>query len=217
MAHLQRSAWLIFEPRESNRARVCAAARTKRRKMAIHADGPAFTMFAIHSCPLPPGSLLSAYQAHGAYADCYATDVAGVVTHEAYVAAFYTSPVFKVERTILKWVVAKPATDAQARRLAAATLDQFAAWRVEKRAPNELLLTDYLGRTRSWLMVAPMQMAGGAATRLYFGSAVVPPASGKPGREAMGPLFRALLGFHKLYSVVLLRAARSRVIKSLAV
>jgi len=51
---------------------------------------------------------------------------------------------------------------------------------------------------------------GVAGTRLYFGSAVVPRRSARSGREGLGPLFSSLLGFHKLYSRLLLRAARSR-------
>jgi hypothetical protein len=51
-------------------------------------------------------------------------------------------------------------------------------------------------------MVAP----DGAGTRLFFGSAVVPDRHGR-----MGAGFSALLWFHKIYSVALLRAARARV------
>jgi hypothetical protein len=45
---------------------------------------------------------------------------------------------------------------------------------------------------------------------LYFGSAVVP-VRGKSGRPAMGRQYRALLGFHKLYSQLLLRAAAAKI------
>ena len=61
--------------------------------------------------------------------------------------------------------------------------------------------------TRSWLMVAA---AGENATRLYFGSAVVPVVDRKSGKSTMSFTFRALIGFHKLYSRALLRAAASR-------
>jgi hypothetical protein len=54
----------------------------------------------------------------------------------------------------------------------------------------------------------------GAGTRLYFGSAVVPLRDAKTGGTRMGPLFRALLGFHRLYSRVLLRAAAKRLSRS---
>jgi hypothetical protein len=154
------------------------------------------------SSPLPPGALLAKYVREGAYTDCYVTDIAGAVSHAQYVEAFYTTAVFKLERLILKWAVSKPSTDGEARQLAAGTRDAFAAWRVEGRAGNQLLLCDLSDRTRSWLMVVPE----GGRTQLYFGSAVVPGRR----RKSLGFGFRALLGFHKLYSAVLLYAAKSR-------
>ena len=163
-------------------------------------------MFSIEPCPLPEDALLQAYARNGSYTDCYAASIAGAVSHEQYVAAFYTTAVFKLERLILKWAVSKPSTDAQARQLAAGTLDAFAAWRVEQRAVDQLLLCDFMGRTRSWLMVAPLVTDGGPATRLYFGSAVTP----RDGGRSLGFPFGALLGFHQLYSRVLLAAARRR-------
>jgi hypothetical protein len=48
---------------------------------------------------------------------------------------------------------------------------------------------------------------------LYFGSAVVPVKNRKTSKVELGLIFRALLGFHKIYSVVLLRAARARVVR----
>jgi hypothetical protein len=118
--------------------------------------------------------------------------------------------VFKLERFVLKWAASKPSTDAQAEQLAAGTTDSFAAWRVEQRAERQLLLCDFLGRTRSWLMVAPLDTAQRAGTRLYFGSAVMPVQSGRAGKPTLGLVFRALLGFHKIYSQVLLHAAGAR-------
>lgn len=153
-------------------------------------------------CPLPPNALLRAYQLDGGYADCYSTDLPLAVTHGRYVEAFYTTPLFKTERLILRLAIGKPSTDAQARQLAAGTLDAFAAWTVEKRADDQLLLADIYGRTRSWLMVEPI--AGG--TRLYFGSAVVP-------RARQRRSFGLLLGFHRLYSKALLASARRRLVK----
>jgi hypothetical protein len=85
---------------------------------------------------------------------------------------------------------------------------------VEDRAANQLLMCDLAGRTRSWLMVAPLQAGGASSTRLYFGSAVVPVRDMASGQPRMGLLFKALLGFHKLYSRILLQAARSRLAQS---
>jgi hypothetical protein len=167
-------------------------------------------MLSIQPCPLPDNALLRAYVRDGAYTDCYATDVSGAVSYEQFVIAFYSTGVFKVERFILKWAVSKPSTDALAKQLAAGTIEHFAAWRVEQRSENQLLLCDFMGRTRSWLMVAPVITESGTGTRLYFGSAVVATGKSRNDRPTMGFVFRALLGFHKLYSQVLLHAAKSR-------
>ena len=56
-------------------------------------------------------------------------------------------------------------------------------------------------------MVEPM---GSDSTCLYFGSAVVPSIDRASGKARMGFVFKALLGFHRIYSRVLLHAARSR-------
>lgn len=168
-------------------------------------------MFSIRSCPLPDGALLARYLRGGGYADCFTTEIVGVVTQAQFVSAFYTTWVFKLERWILSWAVSKPSTDAQAAQLAAGSIDAFAAWTLEGRSENQLLMCDFHGRTRSWLMVAPG--ADGTNTRLYFGSAVVPKKGRTTDESRMGFVFRALLGFHKVYSIVLLAAARSRLLK----
>ena len=130
-----------------------------------------------------------------------------------YVEAFYTTWVFKLERLILKWLVDKPSTDIEARELAAGRADAFAAWTVEGRTADQLLMCDYLRRTRSWLMVASSGSADTPATRLYFGSAVVPVADKTTGKLALGSTYSALLGFHKMYSRVLLSSASARLAK----
>lgn len=164
-------------------------------------------MPAIQRCPLPPQALLARY-AGAAYTDCYAADVARPVSHAEYVEAFYTGGLFRIERLLIGLFLARPSTDDEVKQLAAGGTADFAAWRVEDRAADQLLLCDLGGRTRSWLMVSPQGTEQG--TRLYFGSAVVPVASRSTGKPAMGFLFKALLGFHKLYSRALLGAARAR-------
>ena len=169
----------------------------------------------IRACELPPGVLLARYRETGAYADCYVAEVGYAVTQAEYVEAFYTTAAFKLERWLLGRLAARPSTDAQARELATGQRTSFAAWSVEGRAADQLLLCDFQGRTRSWLMTAPVAHGGAAGTRLYFGSAVVPLS--KPGpadRPRMGFAFRALLGFHKAYSRVLLRAAVARLARA---
>lgn len=162
-------------------------------------------MTSIQGCKLPEQALLRKYLDGGGYTDCYCTDVAHPVAHADYVEAFYTSVVFKLERLLLAWFVSRPSTDQQALDLAAGKLSSFAAWSVEARTADQLLLSDFQGRTRSWLMTVPT--ANDGATRLFFGSAVVPLVDRRSGQARMGMAFRTLLGFHKHYSRVLLRAA----------
>ncbi len=151
----------------------------------------------VELCELPENAFLQQYVDIG-HTDCYAVDVAQDVTFEAFVTAFYTTWLFKLERAVLR-LVKRPSTDADVAELAAGTRTTFAAWDVEDRAVDQILMCDMAGRTRSWLQVAPLERG----TRLYFGSAVVPDKnSGK-----MGFIFHALMGFHKLYSVMLLKAA----------
>lgn len=172
-------------------------------------------MPSIQQCELPYGALLSKYQNGGAYADCYTTEITQHVSHAEYVQAFYTTSLFKVERRLLAWLVSKPSTDAQASQLASGTLDSFAAWSVEERREDQLLMCDFQGRTRSWLMVVPAEGESAASTRLYFGSAVVPARAPRAGAQTpgLGLTFRLLLGFHKLYSRALLFSAKSRLMR----
>jgi len=149
--------------------------------------------------------VLAAYSGSGAFTDCYVAVLPRVVTQSEYVEAFYTTPAFKIERWLIARFLSRPSTDAQIRQLAQGESSAFAAWSVEQREPEQLMLA--AGRTRSWLMTSPSDDSLGSATALYFGSAVVPRRSRNSGKSPMGWQFRALLGFHKLYSQVLLRAA----------
>ncbi len=155
--------------------------------------------------PVPKGSFLEAYALQGAFADCYATSIAGTVTMAEFVFAFYTTPLFKVERWLLSKALRITSTDEQALQLANAGTERFSAWKVEHRSGDELLLD--AGQTRSWLSVKP-QADSSAFTTLLFGSAVVPM---RPGGK-FGLAFHALLGFHRLYSKLLLASACKRVV-----
>jgi hypothetical protein len=157
--------------------------------------------------PLPPFALLERYRGADGYSDCFSADIPGEFSHAEFVAAFYTTGLFRLERLILGWLAARPSTDEEARQLARGQRESFAAWTVEARAPNQILLCDFLKNTRSWLMVEPRP--GGGLTRLYFGSAIVARAR-RVGRRRLGLRFRALLGFHRRYSRALLRAAHAR-------
>jgi hypothetical protein len=169
----------------------------------------------VRAAEVPTHSLLGRYVASGAYADCYVTELPGKVTHAQFVEAFYTTRLFKLERLLLRLFLSRPSTDAQAKQLAEGRLSSYSAWSVESRAENELVLAT--GRTRSWLMVARAADEQSARTQLFFGSAVVPPLSASGSPRSMGPVFMALLGFHKLYSRALLLSARSRLLRQVAI
>lgn len=168
-------------------------------------------MFSIEKCAIPNNTLLAHYLVDGNYIDCYTTEVRGPISFPEYVFAFYTTLLFRLERLILKVAVSKPSTDNEARKLSEGVRETFAAWQVENRSKNEILMCDYRGRTRSWLMVAPVSAVDGHRTRLYFGSVVVPVQNSKTGKPSLGFIYQALLGFHRVYSVLLLYSARLRI------
>lgn len=167
-------------------------------------------MFSVEKCDLPESSLLLEYRNNGAYTDCYTVQVDQIISQTEYIRAFYTTIVFKAERKILKWAVSKPSTDEEASLLAEARAEKFAAWNVEARQDNQILLSDFRGRTRSWLMSEPSKGIDGESTRLYFGSAVVRVRVKNTGERRLGKTFGFLIGFHRLYSRILLSSAKSR-------
>lgn len=167
-------------------------------------------MFHVQPCAVPINSLLQKYQSGLGFADCYQVAVSGRVTQAEFIAAFYTTKLFKLERTLLKHLAAKPASDADATMLANGKVLEFSAWKVEAQTGSELLLADFSGRTRSWLMTEHIESTD-AATRLYFGSAVLPRGRADTGKPVLGWVFHALLGFHRIYSKLLLHAASKKV------
>lgn len=156
--------------------------------------------------PVPDNSFLGRYAAEGAFTDCYAVSVTIEVGLAEFIYAFYTTPIFKVERWLLAKALGIKATDQEARRLATAEATHFSAWRVERRSDIEILMD--AGQTRSWLSVRPDAQAV-KSTTLLFGSAVVPM---RPNGK-LGWAFHTLLGFHRLYSKLLLRSAARRVVR----
>ena len=168
-------------------------------------------MVPIQKSPIPANTFLASYSIAGGYVDCYCTEIPGQISFSEYIRSFYTTLLFRLERLLLKLAVSKPSTDKEAENLADGDINMFAAWRVEKRTENELLMCDFRGRTRSWLMVTPVNTAYRARTRLYFGSIIVPVRNPKTGEMSLGPVFQALLGFHKIYSILLLFSAARNV------
>lgn len=159
----------------------------------------------VKACMPPDKALVMWYSEVGEYVDCFVIETGARVSLPQFVEAFYTSWLFKMERLVLT-LATPPSSDMQAAELAAGRRTSFAAWEVESRAVDQLLMRDFTGRTRSWFMVAPA--AGG--TRLYFGSAITATPD-RPGKSAtIGPIFRVLVGPHRLHSRALLAAASRR-------
>ena len=167
-------------------------------------------MITIHAGALPGNALLTKYVNEGAFTDCYRMDIPASVAFEDYVEAFYTSGLFRIERTLLGLAAGRRSTDKEARQLAVGLRDRFSAWSVEGRAKGQLLLCDFTGRTRSWLMSEEREVGGKPGARLYFGSAVMPLSRNASGVPSFGFAFHALSGFHRLYSRALMSAASSR-------
>ena len=68
--------------------------------------------------PIPANALHAHYATTGGHADCYAADAPAPVSLAAFVLAFYTSPLFRLERWILAVVLGRPSTDAEAKAVA---------------------------------------------------------------------------------------------------
>ena len=165
-------------------------------------------MPSVIATPVPPDSLLGRLAAERrAFADAYTLKLPRVVSQADFVEAFYTTRLFKVERALLT-LLGRPSSDVAARALARGESQRFAAWTVEARAGDELLMHEDSGATRSWFKT---EAGEGGGTTLWFGSAVVPRRTPGPGGQPrFGLVFNALLGFHRRYSRALLAAAARR-------
>jgi len=172
-------------------------------------------MLSIEKCAIPPQGLLSKYSLDGMYADAYRIEIKGKVILPVFVFAFYTTWFFKIEQFILAHFAKRPSNNLQAQELADGAINKFAIWSVESRNDNELLMCDIHGRTRSWFMVRHLGTQENTRTQLYFGSAVVPRNDPKTGKTSLGLVFQSLLGFHQIYSILLLYFAKQKIAKRL--
>ncbi|SMC13467.1 hypothetical protein ROA7745_03316 [Roseovarius aestuarii] len=131
------------------------------------------------------------------------------VTLAEFVGTFYTTPLFKAERLVLRCVGIR-SSDHDARQLAEGASEHFAAWQMTVRTETELLMKA-IGRTSSWFGIEHVGDTTAPETRLLFGSVVAPKPSAGQGIPQMGPLFSGLLGAHRTYSKLLLMSARRRI------
>ncbi len=158
---------------------------------------------------LPDNALLKTFRGGarpeewGHYGDCFSLMIPRKANLEEFVFAFYTSPVFRLERWILGVFARSPSTDADARAVANGSASRFSLWYVGERTASQLLMCDRFERTRSWFRVMTV---GGEGALLQFGSAVAARAN-PAGQRRQGGAFDFLKGFHMLYSRVLLSSA----------
>jgi hypothetical protein len=170
------------------------------------------TVFSVGREALPDDALLKTYRGSihperwGAYADCFAISAPGKVDLPAFVIAFYTSPLFRIEGFILRALLGATSGKAAAMGLANGSCGEFAAWYVGQRTATQLLMCDRYERTRSWFCVAP---AAGGGTRLLFGSAVAAKPNEKTPVSPQRSAFSLTMCFHIVYSQLLLRAAKA--------
>jgi hypothetical protein len=174
-------------------------------------------MFSITQDDVPADALLKTHQggprpeSWRESGDCFAVSVDRMIPLAAFVFAFYTSRVFRIERLILGLLAGAPSTDTEARRLADGSGTSFAIWRVGERTATQLLMCDRYERTRSWFRVVPLK---DGKTLLQFGSAVASNGGPRAAASARRTLFRLLLKFHVVYSQVLLNAAKRGVLRN---
>jgi len=164
-------------------------------------------MFTVSQCPLPHDTLLHRYEnGPGHHTDCFETEVAQGVSLPDYIEAFFNSPILRIERKLLGLAMLKSNYD-DVVLLAQGRSDHIAGWQTEDRADQEILLTVMGGGVRTWLKVIPEE----DHSRLLFGSAVVPPDDApvdETGAPKMAWWVQGLMGFHRLYSHIVLGAAK---------
>lgn len=166
-------------------------------------------MVAVTARALPGGALIERHLEFGDYTDCFVATVPGHFSQPDYIEAFYASWLFRLERLALTILIWRPSTDRQARDLARGERDSFAAWSVEGRTASQILLCDYQGLTRSWLMSETSGAGEPPITTLYFGTVVTRP----PLRPWINTGFRFLSRVHGGYARALLRAAAGRLLR----
>ncbi len=151
---------------------------------------------------VPRDALLAGYvDRDGTYTDCFEVMHPMEADLSAFIEAFYSTWLFRLERVVLSVALRKRITHSDVKALAQGA-DHFAVWQVEKRDEAQILLCDNAGATRSFLAVAPKD---GGVTRLLFGSAVIARTDG-----TLAPIVRISTPLHRFYAKSLLRLAERK-------
>ncbi|QZD91391.1 hypothetical protein K3162_07340 [Qipengyuania xiapuensis] len=167
-------------------------------------------MIQVTAPQLPPESLLARRRGPECYRDAFRASVTGEVSLGELITAFFSSRTFLTERMALH-LIGRGAGHAEIAALAAGRTQRFAAWEVEAREEEELLMHDFLDKTCCWLAVSsrgedgaldgPLPVPETGRTYIWFGTAV---------REFEGPIVSRLRGAHRWYARHLLEAAARR-------
>ncbi len=158
----------------------------------------------VEKTAIPLDSFMSAYkQIDGCSADAFRGYLEFPVTLEALITAFFGSPIFTLERLLLKSIGQANTSRSDITGLAAGTQEKFAAWKVEDRNESEVILKVGSSPIRSWLMARP---DGDGKTAIYFGSAVLPQTTNRNSKPQVGSSFRFFMGVHNFYSCLLLKS-----------
>ncbi|MEY3136794.1 MAG: hypothetical protein RL580_526, partial [Pseudomonadota bacterium] len=72
----------------------------------------------VNEIPVPADTLLHQLRQAGYFTDCFTTVVPRAVTLPQFVEAFFTTPLFKAERLVLRLLLRQRTTDRQAYELA---------------------------------------------------------------------------------------------------
>jgi hypothetical protein len=171
-------------------------------------------MTLIKTGKIPEDGLLKPYaQRLGCYTDCFLVDVPRRVELFEYVSVFFNTPVFRLERKLLSVLAASPSDYKDVVDLANGASDTLAIWKVEARNETQLIMAVGEGPIRTWLMCQNNDIDSGT-TRLYFGSAVLPTEQSTSEDPKLGRMFHITLGFHKLYSRILLGSTKRKLVKN---
>lgn len=151
---------------------------------------------AVQRAPVPADALISGYANGSNHVDAYRVAVPATVPLSEYITAFFQTPLFRMERTLLSAIGRVPSDADQIEALALGKGSQMAAWKEEARSETEILLAVSGAPIRTWLATE-----GGAQPALWFGSVALT-------RNGKLPFaVRALMPVHALYSRVLLASA----------
>lgn len=179
--------------------------------------GRAASVRAVALETLPHRASILRYRLPGNYVDCFGATLRGTIGVEQLLASFLTAPAFRPERWLLACALDMRSGDGEAQALARGDRQAFAAWSVEERDAEQVLLCDFLGHTRSWFMTEPgSEPGGGIVTRVRYGTAIVRRDMHGVAHWGWSLAFWPLLPLHRLYARILLASTLGRITRGKA-